>query len=176
MNDKTTSTGAFGRALDEMVQETLGFDNGTASAEEPVVNEFWRQNMFMVVAISAVFMFALGLVIGLTVVERRRDKQRRARISSSSNCSRGNEDHLTVLEDQNVDTNNKDTNDSIGSNEMNTNANADIISRYHQQYLTEEVVDPIDRQHSNNSNSVFTDYSAEITNNVDYNDPIGLEV
>lgn len=83
MNEKTTSTGAFGRVLDEMVQETLGINNGI-TAEEPVVsqNDFWRQNMFMIVGISVVSMFVLGLVIGLTVVDRRRDKQRRERVAA----------------------------------------------------------------------------------------------
>lgn len=83
MNEKTTSTGAFGRVLDEMVQETLGINNGI-TAEEPVVsqNDFWRQNVFMIVGISVVSMFVLGLVIGLTVVDRRRDKQRRERVAA----------------------------------------------------------------------------------------------
>jgi hypothetical protein len=83
MNEKTTSTGAFGRVLDEMVQETLGINNGI-TAEEPVVsqNDFWRQNMFMIVGISVVSMFVLGLVIGLDVVDRRRDKQRRERVAA----------------------------------------------------------------------------------------------
>jgi hypothetical protein len=85
--------------------------------------------------------------------------------SSSTNSIRGNEENLAVLEDQNFDS--KDTNDSISSNEMNTNANADIIFQYHQQYPTE--VDPIDRRRANNSKSLFTDYAAA---NVDYNDPM----
>ena len=92
----------------------------------------------------------------------------------SSNSSRGKEGHLAVLEDQIVDTTHKeDTNDSIGSHEMNTNANADIISRYHQQFLTEEVgTDRIDRRHSNNSNSIFTDSNSAEIHSVDYNDPM----
>ena len=88
---KTSTTGALGRALDEMLQDTLGLYNGTihegelgASAEEPLVpqNEFWRQNMFMIVVISVASMSMLGLAIGLAVVDRRKDKQRRERVAA----------------------------------------------------------------------------------------------
>lgn len=42
---------------------------------------FWRQNMFMILVVSIFSICLLGLSIGLTIVDRRKEKQRRERVA-----------------------------------------------------------------------------------------------
>eukprot|EP00535_Pseudo-nitzschia_heimii_P000245 CAMPEP_0197186080 /NCGR_PEP_ID=MMETSP1423-20130617/13178_1 /TAXON_ID=476441 /ORGANISM="Pseudo-nitzschia heimii, Strain UNC1101" /LENGTH=768 /DNA_ID=CAMNT_0042637293 /DNA_START=24 /DNA_END=2330 /DNA_ORIENTATION=- len=73
-----------------------------------------------------------------------------------------NEASIEMVDDNNRNPNNKSTqDDSISSNEMNTNANTDIISRYNQKYLS--VGESPDLYL--NQKSLFTDHT-------DYDDPM----
>merc|ERR1711935_827467 len=75
--------------------------------------------------------------------------------TKTSTSSSSHELDMILNEDQDLITsssNNKKHNDSMSSSEMNNNANADIISQFHQQYISTEV-EPI--EHRSVSKTLF---------------------